>query len=101
MFESKYNVGEKVFVVSDYKVVKVEIKEIICRKVASKAVVEYLVVPINSKKETVKAFAEAYLVKDFDKAKESALINWESIYGNVKNALNNLKESDFDIKIDE
>ena len=40
-------------------------------------------------------FNEAYLVKTLEEAKKSALINWDNIYTNVKNQLENLTEESY------
>lgn len=100
MIESKFQVGEEVYVVQDYKIVKVTIEEVVLRRNKEKENLEYIVLPIavNNEKVTTRAFPEAYLVKDFETAKKSALANWEAIIINVRKALGNLKEEDFNAK---
>lgn len=99
MIETKYQVGEEVYLVKDYIVVKVLIENIVVTKTKDKETVEYTVSPItNEPKKVSKTMPEAYLVKEFEVARQSALTNWENIYQNTKKALTELKPEDFDLK---
>lgn len=95
MIESRFKINEVVFVVQEYKVVKCRVEKIIVTKTVSNESLIYVVIPLNLEaqgKKVEKSFSEAYIVKTFEEARKSALINWETIYSKVKSQLETLTD---------
>jgi hypothetical protein len=97
MKEPRYKAGEEVYVVQDYKVVKCTIEEIVTKQTRTESSLQYIVSPIMSGdgKKREKAVVEANIVQSFDKAKQAAMQNWETIYVMVKKQLVDLTEDMF------
>jgi hypothetical protein len=88
--EAKYKVNEEVFVVNEYRIVKVRIDSIVVTETVQGKSLEYTVSALKEGKNRQMNFKEAYLVKTLDEAKTSALKNWENIYESVKKGINSL-----------
>lgn len=103
MVKPFFKVGQEVFLVKDFKVLKVKIEEIVIR-ITDKQRIEYNVSCVNfgaEGKKNIKTYPEAYLVKNFEIAKQSALKNWENITKNIQEGLVNMKKEDFEVKVDD
>lgn len=101
MIETKYKVGEVVYVVQEFRVVKSIIESIVVRKDAKNEKISYNVYEYaqkNNPKRKTKPCLECYIVKDFDEAKQSAITNWKQITEKVMNDLNNLSDDIFEPK---
>ena len=97
----KYKVNEEVFLVKDYKIVKVKIEKIVISETAQATTLEYVITPLNDSKMKSMAFAEAFLVATLEEAKQSALANWETITRTVRQQLETLTEKSYQAKDDE
>lgn len=93
--EIKYKVGDIVYYVKDYKVVKSIIDGISVKYDAQGRTLLYILGAYSKKGKSIMSI-EAQLVDTLEIAKQSALINWENITKQVKNDLINLIEKDFE-----
>lgn len=94
----KFKIGEEIYIVQGYKVVKCLILRIVTTETKEKESFEYIVSPltwIEKDKQKEKAFTEAYMVKTLEEAKASALLNWENTYSSVKGQLEALTEESY------
>lgn len=102
MDELKYKIGDVVYLVHDYKVVKSIVDSIAINLTKDGKVVMYNIYPYASvATKKVRAWNEAYLVESLEKAKQSALANWKTITQDVEKQLNNLTDEMFEPRKDE
>jgi len=91
-------VGDVVYYVNDYKVIKCTIEEIITKADKNSTQTTYTLQTVKKEKGNLKRFSSvsAMFVQDLEVAKQSALTNWKTITAQVEKGLTNLKDSDFD-----
>lgn len=92
MREPIYNIGEQLWYVNDYKLIKVTINEIVITIKENTEQLDYKVTSFGNKTRVVN---EACLVKSFKAAKFAALMNWENIYNSVKKQLSEVEEENY------
>ena len=99
MIKPFYKVGDILHCVNEFRVVKVRVEEIVISYTGKpKPTITYNVQSLGLEaqgKKKLKATSEAYLVRKFKDAKESALTNWANITRNVNDQLENLVEEDY------
>lgn len=93
MNEHKYKINEEVYAVSGFQMAKVKIKKITYVITETGSSFEYTTALWNDKE---KKFSEAYLVRDFETARQSCLTNLETAYKEQKKGLEKGMASDFD-----
>ena len=91
--ETKFNVGDILYYVKDFRVVKIKIKESIIKTDKIGTTIKYIIINELSKKEF--QCAEAELIKSFKDAKQCAINNWNKITIDVLKQLNELSEETF------
>jgi hypothetical protein len=95
----KYDINEVVYLVNDYSIIKVKVQKIVLIKSSFKLIHEYVVTPLigdaqtRSKEKTVN---EAYLVRTFEEAQQSAIQNLENSYQRIKGKLLAITEDMYD-----
>jgi len=96
--KTKYNVGDVVYWVSDYKVVKSTVKEVVIKKTCYGVKITYMIVSYKVPNDVRKQqqCVEAQLVTTIVEAKESALLNWTRITKQVEESLINLTDKSFE-----
>ena len=96
-----YYPGDIVYYVKEYQVIKVIVESITVNVTKNNPQLVYNISQYgqedNPKKKNI-PINGAYLVKDFKKAKESALANWKVIKKEVTDQIVNMKDEMFDIK---
>jgi len=100
MIIPKFKVGQTIFAVDSDRIVKVYVKTIIRTEDKDGEKLSYVVVnkqykPDGSEKLVDKQFPEAYLVGDFETAKQSALANLKLRYDYVYKMLTNLTKENY------
>jgi len=99
MIKPFYKVGDILHCVNEFRVVKVRVEEIVISYTGKpKPTITYNVQSLGLEaqgKKKLKATSEAYLVRKFKDAKESALTNWANITRNVNDQLENLVEESY------
>jgi len=96
--ETKFNVGDVVYVIQDYKVIKSLIESIVVKKDKTGTHLQYNVYSYlhqNETKRKVVPYNEANLVETLEVAKKSAMLNWNNIVKSVTEQLAELKDEDF------
>ena len=91
-----WNVGDIVYVVDNFKVVKSIIEAVDVRNDKTGTTIRYEVVPYKKPDGKKRVYAEANLVSDLEIAKLGALTNWQNITNDVETQLNNLTEESFE-----
>jgi len=100
MIEPNYKVGDIVYLVDSFKLSKVQVDEIVIRTTKEKQYLEYTVVSLawlNVGKKKTKVVPEAYLVKDFESARQAAITNLENGYQKVYLELQKIEKKDLEI----
>jgi len=98
----KYKVGQQLFFVYDYKILKVKIIEAIVRYTQTEKFVEYT---FEFKKPAgkvgQKCMKECYFVDNFSVAKAAAKMNAENIAKKLLSQFENLTEMDLEVEENE
>ena len=95
MREPKFQIGQEVYIVRDFKIAKGTILEIVRRISKTTEALEYSIKLAKVNKERIITINEAYLVTTFKEAKKSALHNWKSHYKAIVRQLDNLTEKQY------
>ena len=95
--ETKYDVGDVVYVVKDYKVIKSIIDSVVIKKDASGKHTQYNLYSFlhQNEKRKIIAYTECFLVDDLETAKKSAMLNWNKIVKSITEQMGELKDEDF------
>jgi hypothetical protein len=94
--KTKYNVGDVVYWVNDYKIVKSTIEEVVIKKTKDGTKTTYVIASFRKSKDNkLVPCIEAQLVDNFKTAKESAITNWKTISKSVQKQLEDLTDSSF------
>lgn len=102
--ETKFNVGQKVYLVSNYLIIKCVIKEVIIKKTDKGTFVEYTINPTkfeDRNEQKYRNYSESYLVEDFQVALKVARENAKNIYENLIKQYDSFTEDNIDEKISE
>ena len=101
MIETTYKVGDVIYVVNDFRVVKSIVDSIVIKEDQKGTTVSYNIYEYSKKndaKKKIRTCLECYIVKDLEIAKQSALANWRTITAQVEKDLNNLTDEMFEPK---
>ena len=94
--QTKYKPSDIVYVVSEFRVIKSVITDVVITRNTKGETVEYVLYSYNDLKKKQRKFIEAMLVDNLEDAKKSALTNWERIKKQVEEGIKGLTNESFE-----
>jgi len=98
MSDNKNKIGQIVYYVDNYKVIKCTIEAINIKSDRNSTQTTYTLQTVKKENDKLKQFnsVSAKFVSDLKVAKASALANWKTITAHVEKSLKKLTDKDFD-----